>query len=1336
MHTQLNTTHNSSLVGSASLDASLDTDEEGKDARASFPPSVFPAWVPSVVVALAMLTFLAISFYLRHRKVMKKRELLMDYFYIIFQYGGLRRKRMVAALCNTNAITLRELGRSFMISFDSVNNPENSCPFFLEDNSAFDGSQNFHTNAQKKTFFNRTMINSKKYRMPFRRSSTRQHSDENQSAYPVSFHDILMKFKSKRPPPVPPSTPCLRPRSPNTYELQGSSMCTIHGDDFDYQKYMEENEINSPVFYRRMRRNAYVPQPGPSQGCRFADLVTEVGRHSLGNVFHDSLMGDSNKRYSEPFEHQGPGGVFQVYGDHLTPPGTSPAYGKRNEPTILVHSASTDWANDGNGWTELPGPSGEGGVVFVRRLSKVDAGPNEYSYSHESTPQLGRANRANLSKVSYVQSGNMNEYYNCLQRGADKSSRQTSGRASPTDTSGQNTPTQDTEPGPSCHKRGRLSLGEIAVSNLNRRIDLTSESLKEYYPDLSPERMRAADQEKSELKSKTRWTRFKNVFSGSRPSSSKSSSIPSTHSSGKSRTYMPPLIDDRTKRRDQSSTRWQKFVNVFTGFRSLPDEKSSELQHTMPSGSKSYPAGLNMHQLTSSSNDRPDHIDLFTQSEDLNDFKSDIGAHLHAPYRTETDLGYDLETNERPQRYSDASPRARHIYVPPEERSPGRLSNRRFRSVVLAYKATQQISHTRSKRYRKRYDSVTGSSQSLSHISNLELDKSPFRRVYEKSPLAREDAKRFETPPSYVDNPNFRTPGRPVSSHTDDSVSAIDTGSTEYFNDKVDGVVNAFPRNVTYPLLPDLPQQKPSAVDPDSSNPYRPLNALLQKNEQASLCSPDHVYLDIESEGTTTGCVVALKTESSSSGDSASEQVSRSLLPHADSYMTTVVSPPWASVTQGLLSPDSCHGANSSESIYYDSLSSPVGSPRQRRPSPQRESFKYTRPASPLHFSFPEQRSLKERRTKTPLELTFSEPLWVKADRATLSVENSYPRLTTHNNRLASPDLRQLRRRSEELRPRKRSQEKDHRRRSAISNVSSIGSSLLTSTEVILVPMTISAPDSPASSRAASPINELPCSVHHAQPNDEPNSLELQVPSEPTDKPFCPQADPDSVRSNPSGSSLAGSMVDVTEKTSSDCQELRRKSDTLLIRPLKPSPLTSMPGCRKSPPSTWTSATAAPRPVDRGRDPALTHLYNTTGRSTPGEDTTSADASTPSHPGRQSRLLRQTSQDGNKLQLVPSPNWELRSETVEELPEHSHISPESTATFTSPSPPVFSDPTASSSSSTSPLANAPSLLNATAAPTTLAENKAGQAESTIAMADTTVPTGYYTERICTYDTLI
>ena len=1080
-----NVTHNGTLAGGPGLNVLQDDGKERAPTQVA--ATTFPAWAPSVAVALAMLIFLAASFYIRHKKVMKKRELLMDYFYIIFQYGGLRRKRMVAALCNTNAITLRELGRSFMISFDSVNNGENSCPFFLEDNTAFGGSQNFNTgnNAHKKTFFNRAMVNSRKYRIPFRRSATNGHVDENQATYPVSFHDILMKFKSKRSPPAPPGTPCMRPRSPSQYELQGSSMCTIHGDDFDYQKYMEENEVNSPVFYNRTRRNAYVPspQPVPRHSSRFADLVTEAKRHSLGNVYHEHIMNDG-KRNSEPFEHQGPRGVFQVYSEHLKPPGAAPSSRNLSEPTILVHSASSDWSNDGNGWTELPGPSGEGGVVFVRRLSRVDAGPGEYSYSHDSAPQLGLAKRANLSKVN-VQSGNMNEYYNCLQRGTTLT--QTTDK-SPVNTSGENTPTQDSGPGPPRGRRGRMSLGEIAVSNLNRRIDLTSESLRDHYPEASE-------------RSKNRWARFKHVFSGSRPGSSKSSSIPSNHSSGKGKALVPPIVEERLKKRagQQSRTRWQKFVKVFTGFRSLPEQNSTpQIQISLPTGSRSYPAGLNM-QRGGSTCERSESIDLNPEEEEMGGLRLNIDT-----------LGLSGEesvVNERTQRLKDDSP------VSPDERSlrgdysPARPGSRRFRSVLLAYRAAQPNTYTGSKRYRKKYDSPHSSSQSLPYMSRLDArTSSPFRRVYESSPLAQGIDKSRE-----ISSPGYQSADRNID---------LESGATGFSGDTRHGQDPCSPR-----LQPCL--------YPRLANVSGPTSFTIPGHNDSSVpgaLSTD-VFVDLKSRHIKNGRARQLNMDSCSSSDSSTDQPSRSLLPVRDisAQRPDAVSLGHQSVTQSLLSPDQWQAGASCESIYYDTFSSPVTSPIPPRSFPEHRTLKEKESPARLNSNLPEQRKLKCQRVRHPLG-------------------SSDQRLENRSNRLASPDWRFLRRRSEELRPHTRSKDKAERRRSAISNASSIGSSLLTSTEVILVPMTISAPDSPVSSAPASPAIGANQAVHRF--NQKPK-LNSKVRPEPA--PFIAPKPHQPIRltlscPNRSESDVTIAMPEEGGHSISCSPELRRKSDTVLSR--------------------------------------------------------------------------------------------------------------------------------------------------------------------------------------------
>ncbi|RUS82617.1 hypothetical protein EGW08_009610 [Elysia chlorotica] len=976
----------------------------------SFPSSAFPAWAPSVAVALAMLSFLAASFYIRHRKVVKKRELLMDYFHIIFQYGGLRRKRMVAALCNTNAITLRELGRSFMISFDSVNNPENSCPFFLDDNSAFDGSQNLATNnTHKKTFFNRAMLNSRKYRLPFRRHPT-QLSDENQGTYPVSFHDILMKFKSRRPPPAPPGTPCMRPRSNTQSKMQGSSMCTIHGDDFDYQKYMEENEINSPVFYRRMRRNAYVPQNSPKQSSRFADLVTEAKRHSLGSGFHDHILNEG-KRNSEPFEHQGEGRVFQVYGDHLTAPGASSSPRNLCEPTILVHSASSDWSNDGNGWTELPGPSGEGGVVFVRRLSRVDAQLGEYSYSHDANPQLGLDKRANLRKVN-VQSASTSEYYNCLQ--SDKTVCQTPDR-SPVNTSGENTPTRESDPGPrqasGRRARGRLSLGEIAVSNLNRRIDLTSESLRDYYPEASD-------------RSRNKWTRFKHVFSGSRISSSESSSIPPNQSSGRGKALGPSIVDAKKKGQQPNRTRWQKFVNVFTGFRSLPEQNSTPGHMPVPSGSRSFPVGFDMN-CSEFSHARSDSIELPPYDLEPGTPGEDQDIRAAPVYKSDDGPRQGLGISDVYQPYRNLPPSS-----PREEVPASRTGSRRFRSVLLAYKATRPSTYTGSKRYRKRHDSVTNSAHASPYHSAANPRTSPSRRGRSTSPLAGENAW------SHADTTDRGDLGDRSSNDRDPNQQSDTDPRLDYsprHNRSHRHIHNSFQDQRPFPQPDDSAGQSPSSP-----------------SRTAQVGPGEGVALSGHCSSSDTRNAHRLNSELSTGSECSTDQTLRSLLPAEDTL------PPRPYAAQTLLDPDHWKDGNSSESIYYDTLSSPFSSPLPTRSfSQKRASTTSKSRASPVH------------QTLTP-------------ERARHPLAYSDQRLERRGNGQEPLDWRWFRRRSEEIRSQRLEHASVARRRSAVRAASSIGSSLIAPTETILVPMTISAPDSPASSRPSSP------SIGHSRDNLHP----------------------------------------------------------------------------------------------------------------------------------------------------------------------------------------------------------------------------------------------------------
>ncbi|KAK7111972.1 hypothetical protein V1264_011506 [Littorina saxatilis] len=74
-------------------------------------------WIPALVVGCGMVIFLSLSFYSHHKRVRRKRELLMDYLSTLLYSGVFTRGRSVSILCNTNFMPLSDLGRSFKIKF-------------------------------------------------------------------------------------------------------------------------------------------------------------------------------------------------------------------------------------------------------------------------------------------------------------------------------------------------------------------------------------------------------------------------------------------------------------------------------------------------------------------------------------------------------------------------------------------------------------------------------------------------------------------------------------------------------------------------------------------------------------------------------------------------------------------------------------------------------------------------------------------------------------------------------------------------------------------------------------------------------------------------------------------------------------------------------------------------------------------------------------------------------------------------------------------------------------------------------------------------------------------
>ncbi|CAG5126376.1 unnamed protein product, partial [Candidula unifasciata] len=740
----------------------------------------FPAWVPAVTVAISMVIFLAGSFYCRHRKVIKKRQILMDYFYVIFQYGGIRRKRMVAALCNTNSITLRELGRSFMLSFDSVaNSDNNSCPFFLED-SPFPASRGPTPSPmmQKKSFFrNRGMTITRKYRGPFIRINTQ--TEENAQANGVSFQDIVMKFKSKRPHGNDASvkaTPNRRHVPPPQYE--GSSMCTIHGDDTDYRTCLEEKEVAAN--YNRERRNAYVVQCDPAYS-KYTEVYGEVGRHSLGHVIPDQYRGQqtcySGKRNSEPFQNlQGyiPGQshchdqqhyYFHAHGEQLSPSDVvcgshgfiSKSYEpdgccqyRNSEPTILVHSPSTE-TDAPQGWSHIRSRN-TNGIVFLKRVPKPDGAPGEFYYEEQKTPSPDLSRRVSLSKVSYVPAGNMNEYYNCLHSNVkDNTSKEA--RTTENKMSSQNpaTPSQ----GSSKSKRSRLSLGDLAISNFNRRIDLGSDSLNDSLQEADQSSEHRGPQDSTRSSPKITWTKLKNVFTGSRAAQE-------LQGQGKLLKSVSAKQVRQKRRNNRRSTSWQRFVSMFTGFRSLPETKKPSTSVDIPQSSSSYPLGLDIN--VASQEDPTASFDI----------ESPMESRPAEHHRRIYELRYDFESSlsSRPS-YKKIAPSDDDEVAPkvwdrpnalslavktrsfPEELLHGRQYCHRtgFEASGKVPSPKNQASHYSARRYRNRNDRVVTSLISLPQ-ANKDYSCYAFQAGYSPSP----EEYRFRSPDSMGSNPGATSP--------------------------------------------------------------------------------------------------------------------------------------------------------------------------------------------------------------------------------------------------------------------------------------------------------------------------------------------------------------------------------------------------------------------------------------------------------------------------------------------------------------------------------------------------------------------------------------------------
>ena len=72
-------------------------------------------WIPALAVGCSMAVFLSLSFYSHHRRVRRKRELLMDYVSTLLYSGAWDRGRSVSVLCNTHIMTLSDLTSSFKV---------------------------------------------------------------------------------------------------------------------------------------------------------------------------------------------------------------------------------------------------------------------------------------------------------------------------------------------------------------------------------------------------------------------------------------------------------------------------------------------------------------------------------------------------------------------------------------------------------------------------------------------------------------------------------------------------------------------------------------------------------------------------------------------------------------------------------------------------------------------------------------------------------------------------------------------------------------------------------------------------------------------------------------------------------------------------------------------------------------------------------------------------------------------------------------------------------------------------------------------------------------------
>lgn len=533
-------------------------------------PGLFPAWVPATIVATGMMLFLAISFYIRHKKVVKKRELLMDYFHIISQYGGMQRKRMVTALCNSNSIRLKDLGKSFVTSIDSIGMRANryplvkgrstsapiySCPFYEAETSLDNGAlPSSFTPRTRSRILSRRLDGGGKAWSPFLKfamASTRKLSQSRST----SLQDIFYKFKAMPRPTIGlPSNVDV-----GSYAAAGtgasshpmSSMCTMLDDNNDCQ-----NSQASDAGLRSPQWNPYTSDqrlsPYYMQHSRFCGQLvpnSSPSRYQLG----------------EHSKYDGGAGSTAKSADNLSGVMTNHHRESMNEPSIFVQSASIDSDPD---FVNLP-PDGSSGLMVLRRSScgSYCSGQDMYyvdrkhhHHHHQQQQQLSptRHSEKHVNHVSCQQS-DTSDYFHCVSSPnpvmktstADLHDDIDSGRLSAEMI------------GKMSDRKRRVSIKDLHVSKFNQRImDRSNESL----PESSALAATAEAVGGSSSITQKVWTKFKNVFSGSRQSSQSSAHHQRRLSKSFKRKY-----EGRSYHRGGANKRWDQFTGVFSGVWSLGD---------------------------------------------------------------------------------------------------------------------------------------------------------------------------------------------------------------------------------------------------------------------------------------------------------------------------------------------------------------------------------------------------------------------------------------------------------------------------------------------------------------------------------------------------------------------------------------------------------------------------------------------------------------------------------------------------------------------------------------------------------------------------------------------